>query len=328
MQTPQLDLHPFPQDAIERAEGFVQKQQGGLVDEGPGQGDALLLASRELGGTPSAKPFEAHQREGLVHLAAALRALDAACRQRIADIGGRAHVGKEGVALEHDAEVPPFRHHPGDLVCFREHRAAGRRLEARDHHEQGGLPRPARPEQGDELSLRDVEIDAAQSVLPPVVGLVEPSHRERGGPSTPMGGLARVGMCLRRMHALRIRFRPPAWPDPGCSARTASRRGFGGRVAGGVGGGVEGEGPAQRGVAGTARRGPVRPPPRLGCATRTRAGRRSAGSGSACRWRRGSRSPMPVRRAARRARPRRRDAGARSPPRCAPARRAARCSCA
>ena len=230
VQTSQLDLHAFSQDAIERAEGFVQKQQGGFVDQRPGEGDALLLATRELGGTPSAEPFEPHQREGLVHLAAALLTLDAARRERIADIGGGAHVGKEGVALEHDAEVSPFRHHPGDVAFFREHLATGRRLEARDHHQQGGLPRAARSEQGDELSLRDVEIDAAQSVLVSVVGLVQSPHRERGRPIIPAGVFTRVGMCRCRTHACLVRLNPSALPDPGCSTRRASRRGFGDRI--------------------------------------------------------------------------------------------------
>ena len=46
----ELDLHLPPQLEVERTERLVEQQHLGLVDQGPGQGDPLLLATGELGG--------------------------------------------------------------------------------------------------------------------------------------------------------------------------------------------------------------------------------------------------------------------------------------
>ena len=48
LQLLELELHGFAQLGVERAERFVEQQHGGLVDQRPRQGDALLLAARQL----------------------------------------------------------------------------------------------------------------------------------------------------------------------------------------------------------------------------------------------------------------------------------------
>ena len=45
----ELDLHLPTQLEVEGAERLVEQQHLGLVDQGPGQRDALLLATGELG---------------------------------------------------------------------------------------------------------------------------------------------------------------------------------------------------------------------------------------------------------------------------------------
>ncbi len=44
----ELDLHLAAQLEVEGTERLVEQQHLGLVDQCPGQGDALLLATREL----------------------------------------------------------------------------------------------------------------------------------------------------------------------------------------------------------------------------------------------------------------------------------------
>ena len=46
----ELDLHLAAQLEVERAERLVEQQHLGVVDQGAGQGDALLLPAGELGG--------------------------------------------------------------------------------------------------------------------------------------------------------------------------------------------------------------------------------------------------------------------------------------
>ncbi len=42
----QLYLHVPAQFSIERRQGFVQQQDGRAIDQGPGEGDPLLLPTR------------------------------------------------------------------------------------------------------------------------------------------------------------------------------------------------------------------------------------------------------------------------------------------
>ena len=46
----QLKLHLLAQLEVQRPQRFVQQQDARLVDEGPGDGDALALAAGELPG--------------------------------------------------------------------------------------------------------------------------------------------------------------------------------------------------------------------------------------------------------------------------------------
>ena len=68
----ELDLHLLAQLEVERAEGLVEQQHLGAVDEGAGERDALALAAGELRRGTIAVGAEPHRLERL------LRALDAA----------------------------------------------------------------------------------------------------------------------------------------------------------------------------------------------------------------------------------------------------------
>ncbi len=57
-------LHFGAGEGVEGAEGFVHEEDGGLVDDGAGQADALALTSAELPGVAVEKVFgEAHMVE-------------------------------------------------------------------------------------------------------------------------------------------------------------------------------------------------------------------------------------------------------------------------
>ena len=67
--------------------------------------------------------------------------------------------GKQRIFLEHDAAVRPRR---PDRLAVEPQVAARRLLEAGDDVEQGGLSATARAEDGEELVVGDVEIDAVE----------------------------------------------------------------------------------------------------------------------------------------------------------------------
>ena len=75
----ELDLHLAAQLEVERAERLVEQQHLRVVDQGPGQRDALLLPAGELGRLARGEGRQLHQLERVVGLrlaaSAALRRL-------------------------------------------------------------------------------------------------------------------------------------------------------------------------------------------------------------------------------------------------------------
>ena len=66
---------------------------------------------------------------------------------------------EQRVVLEDGVDVALERRALGDVDAVEEHLAGGGQLEAGDHPQDGGLARAGRPEQGEELAVRDVEVD-------------------------------------------------------------------------------------------------------------------------------------------------------------------------
>ena len=62
----ELELHVVAERAVQGAQRLVQEQHAGMVDQGPGERDALLLATRQL---PRPPPLVAGQPDELQRLA-------------------------------------------------------------------------------------------------------------------------------------------------------------------------------------------------------------------------------------------------------------------
>lgn len=67
LQAFQLDLQLFAQFLVQRAERLVEEQHLGLVDQRARQGDPLLLAARQLPGTPVGEAAQPHLFQGFPH---------------------------------------------------------------------------------------------------------------------------------------------------------------------------------------------------------------------------------------------------------------------
>ena len=155
-----LVLHLLTKPAVQRAEGFVHEDQFRIEYQGTGDGHALLLPAGKLAGTPVLESFQLHQLQGPFHPFAALAAVHAADLERKCEIGPHRHVGEEGVVLEHHADAAPAGRQVVDGAAAHEDLARGGRLEAGQHHEAGGLARTGRTQEGEKLSLADVQVDA------------------------------------------------------------------------------------------------------------------------------------------------------------------------
>ena len=86
--------------------------------------------------------------------------------------------------------LAPVRRHVVDRLAVEHDLAMGRGLEAGQHHQAGGLARARRPEQGQELAARDLEVqvlDDQRGAIIALLDVLEPDVR-----------LARHPDCLQR----------------------------------------------------------------------------------------------------------------------------------
>ena len=154
----ELHLHLPAQPLVQRPEGLVEQQHPGARDERTGQRDALLLSAGELRGPAALQTLELHQREHLPHPVAGLRLRHPAHRETEGHVLRHRHVGEERVVLEHHADASPMRRGAPHVLAVHPDLAPVRGHEAGDGAQQGGLPAPARTEEGEELAVPDAQI--------------------------------------------------------------------------------------------------------------------------------------------------------------------------
>ena len=156
---------------IEIAGGLIGKQKARRIDQGAGDGDALLLAAGELAGRIA---FAVAETEQLQRGARPFGAYGATLRprggvvERQTDILKRASASQQVEALEHEAEA--LAADTGeirlaqcrDIDAFHEVMTAGRLVEAAENVHQRRFARAGRAHDGDELAGLDGEADAAE----------------------------------------------------------------------------------------------------------------------------------------------------------------------
>ena len=153
----QLELHLTAQLEVERSERLVEQQERRTVDDRPSEGDALLLAARELGRPPLREVVEFDEAERLVGLA--LRVVDPPALQPERHVVDDRHVREQGVALEDRVDRAFVRTGVGDVASSDEDATLRRLLEPRHEAERRGLAATRRAEQGEEGSGRDREVE-------------------------------------------------------------------------------------------------------------------------------------------------------------------------
>ena len=159
----QLVAQLHPQLGVQVGQRLVHADDGRLGHQGAGDGHALLLAAGELG-------YRLGQLlvgqvdlpcDG-VYLFLDFRLIQLLDLQAECDVVPHRHRGKQGVALEHDADVALLYGHAGDVLPLHVH-AAGRGLdEPGDGAQRGGLAAAGGPQEGEELPLLHVNVDGMQ----------------------------------------------------------------------------------------------------------------------------------------------------------------------
>ncbi len=169
MQVAQLELQLGAQLLVERRHRLVEEEDARLEDEGAGQRHALLLAARKLRRHAVGEAAELHEIERRLDALARLGFGHAADAQGIEDVLRHAHMRKEGIALEDDAEIALLGRQVGDRHAVQPDDALGRLHEAGDRHQYRRLARAGGAEQGDELAGGDGERHVVDRLDVPVV---------------------------------------------------------------------------------------------------------------------------------------------------------------
>jgi hypothetical protein len=151
------------------------------VDQGAGDGHALLLAAGELGGQVLPVLLQADQVEQLRDAAPDLAA------GRAGHLEGEGNVledrlgGQQPEVLEHDPDPAPQLRHVAtaearQVAPGHDHPAAGRQLLADEQADEGRLAGARRADQEDEVSGRDGDVDVGQRDLAVGVGHAHVDH--------------------------------------------------------------------------------------------------------------------------------------------------------
>jgi hypothetical protein len=143
---PDLAAHLEAELGVEVGKGFVEEETTGPDDEGAGEGDALLLAARELVDLAGAKPFQPHHGEGLFDTVLDLAFGNAALFETEGDVAEDVEVRPEGVALEHHPGLALVGWHAGDVVAVEEDAALVGEVKSGDGAEEGRLAAAGRTE--------------------------------------------------------------------------------------------------------------------------------------------------------------------------------------
>jgi hypothetical protein len=148
----EFELHFLAELEIECAERLVEQQHLGFVDDRPGERDALALTAGELGRLAAAEPGQADHLQRAVYLLASFGLPDVPHAEAVLDVLADRHVRKQRVVLEHGVDVPVVRRNARDVGAAQLDPAGLGALEPGDQPQQGGLPRPGRAQQGEELT--------------------------------------------------------------------------------------------------------------------------------------------------------------------------------
>ena len=153
---------------IEIAGWLVGKDEFGLIYEGAGDGDALLLAAGEFVRFVIAAVVEADELEGLGGALMALLAADAGVEEGELDVGLGSGAGQEVEALEDETDLEAADLGEAvvvecaDVGAVKAVEAGGGHVETADDVHEGGFAAAAGAHDGDHFAELDVEVDAAE----------------------------------------------------------------------------------------------------------------------------------------------------------------------
>ena len=155
----QLDLHVLAELGIEGGEGFVQQEDFGATNQGPGEGHPLALPSGKLIGFAAFQTLQRNQFEGLEHAPFTFRGLDFLHRQTEFNILSNVQMGEQRIALEDLIHVSAVRGKIGDIRSVDEDLSLRRGVQTGNHAKGGGFPTSGGTEKSEKLTRLNFKTD-------------------------------------------------------------------------------------------------------------------------------------------------------------------------
>ena len=160
-----LILHLLAELQVQCPQRLIQKKHLGLIDQGPGYGHSLLLASGKQGHILLLKALQAYELQHLhdlllYHVPAHLLDLEAE-----GDIFINIHMGEEGILLEHGIKLPLIGRHIAYVLPVKIHLALDGLQEASEDTEQGGLAAARWPQQGHKFIFINIKVNIFENGL-------------------------------------------------------------------------------------------------------------------------------------------------------------------
>ena len=160
-----LGAHLDAQLGVEIGQRLVEQHQPRPQHQGTRDGDALLLAARQLARIPGFKPQQLHQAKHLLHALVDLLLRDRRQGEAECDVVVDRHVREQRVVLEYHAKATLLRRQVVHPFAVEPDLAFARRDQSRDDRQSGRLPAAARSEKGDELAFADFKLQVVQNGL-------------------------------------------------------------------------------------------------------------------------------------------------------------------
>ena len=229
----------LPGGLVEVPGRLVGEHDGGLADEGPGDRDPLALPARELGRAGVGALGQADQLQGVEGPLAALLEGDAGVEEPVGHVVQHGGVFGQEELLEDEPDPggPQVGHvvvgHGGHVEPGDPHLAAGGPVERSHQLQQGGLARPRRADDPDQLPLANGEVHPPQGLDGRLAGIalghvVDIEHRHPGlGEGEAVAGRDRVAVGCGWRGVGHVdgttTFWPAASPEPvTCTSPSAS----------------------------------------------------------------------------------------------------------
>ena len=165
LDLPQFKLHFFTQFGVQVGQRLVQQQHWRLNHQSASQSHPLALSAREFPGVALRQIAQVHQSQSRGHALGTFGLGHGAHLQAKTHILGHRHVGKQRIALKHNAQAARVRGFVGDVLAIQKNVTFAGFYKAGHHLQRGGFAAARRPQQGDELAFFNAQVHLVDGAL-------------------------------------------------------------------------------------------------------------------------------------------------------------------